>query len=121
LNPNFQLPGFQAWFFHFQTIDLAKVPDRNQASDGVVFELPACRMHEKLDGAKRGGKTMTEKKKRGFSVMDEATKREIARKGGIAAHRKGTAHRFTSEEAREAGRKGGRSANRSGRAHRFTT
>ena len=39
--------------------------------------------------------------------MDDATKREIARKGGIAAHRKGTAHKFTSEEAREAGRKGG--------------
>jgi general stress protein YciG len=64
---------------------------------------------------------MTEKKRRGFSAMDEATKREIARKGGIAAHRKGTAHKFTSEEAREAGRKGGRSAHRLGRAHKFTT
>ncbi len=63
---------------------------------------------------------MTEKKRRGFSAMDEATKREIARKGGIAAHRKGTAHKFTSEEAREAGRKGGRSAHRQGRAHKFT-
>jgi general stress protein YciG len=63
---------------------------------------------------------MTEKKKRGFSAMDESTKREIARKGGIAAHRKGTAHKFTTEEAREAGRKGGRSAHRLGRAHQFT-
>jgi len=63
---------------------------------------------------------MTEKKRRGFSAMDDATKREIARKGGIAAHRKGTAHKFTSEEAREAGRKGGRSAHRQGRAHKFT-
>ncbi len=63
---------------------------------------------------------MTEKKRRGFSAMDESTKREIARKGGIAAHRKGTAHKFTSEEAREAGRKGGRSAHRQGRAHKFT-
>jgi general stress protein YciG len=64
---------------------------------------------------------MTEKRRRGFSAMDESTKREIARKGGIAAHRKGTAHKFTSEEAREAGRKGGRSAHRQGRAHKFTT
>jgi general stress protein YciG len=64
---------------------------------------------------------MTEKKRRGFSAMDENKKREIARKGGIAAHRKGTAHKFTSEEAREAGRKGGRSAHRQGRAHKFTT
>src|SRR5438552_16942636 len=63
---------------------------------------------------------MTEKKRRGFSAMDENKKREIARKGGIAAHRKGTAHKFTSEEAREAGRKGGRSAHRQGRAHKFT-
>src|SRR6516225_5239801 len=63
---------------------------------------------------------MTEKKRRGLSAMDDATKREIARKGGIAAHRKGTAHKFTSEEAREAGRKGGRSAHRQGRAHKFT-
>jgi general stress protein YciG len=57
---------------------------------------------------------MTEKKRRGFSAMDENKKREIARKGGIAAHRQGTAHRFTSDEAREAGRKGGQSAHRQG-------
>ena len=69
---------------------------------------------------RRIGNAMTEKKRRGFSAMDENKKREIARKGGIAAHRKGTAHKFTSEEAREAGRKGGRSAHRQGRAHKFT-
>lgn len=40
--------------------------------------------------------------------MDEAKQREIASKGGRAAHEKGTAHEFSSEEAREAGRKGGR-------------
>lgn len=45
--------------------------------------------------------------KRGFASMDEAKQREIASKGGKAAHAKGTAHEFTSEEAREAGRKGG--------------
>jgi hypothetical protein len=39
--------------------------------------------------------------------MDQHKQREIARKGGMAAHRKGTAHEFTSEEARFAGRKGG--------------
>ena len=44
---------------------------------------------------------------RGFASMDEAKQREIARKGGKAAHEKGTAHEFTSEEARAAGRKGG--------------
>ena len=46
--------------------------------------------------------------------MDPQRQRETASEGGRAAHEKGTAHEFTSEEAREAGRKGGmaRSANR---------
>lgn len=47
------------------------------------------------------------KRLRGFAAMDAAKQREIASKGGKAAHQKGTAHEFTPEEAREAGRKGG--------------
>lgn len=39
--------------------------------------------------------------------MDDARQREIASKGGKAAHRKGTAHEWSADEAREAGRKGG--------------
>jgi uncharacterized protein len=39
--------------------------------------------------------------------MDPQKQREIASKGGKAAHQKGTAHEFTTEEARIAGRKGG--------------
>lgn len=44
---------------------------------------------------------------RGFGSMDPAKQRKIASKGGTAAHAKGTAHEWTSEEARNAGRKGG--------------
>ncbi len=44
--------------------------------------------------------------------MDADRQREIASKGGRAAHAKGTAHQFTSEEAREAGRKGGQAVSR---------
>jgi general stress protein YciG len=44
---------------------------------------------------------------RGFASMDPAKQREIASKGGRAAHEKGTAHEFDSSEARAAGRKGG--------------
>ncbi len=44
---------------------------------------------------------------RGFAAMDLARQREIASKGGRAAHESGHAHEFTSEEARRAGRKGG--------------
>ena len=46
-------------------------------------------------------------RKRGFAAMDRAQVRDLARKGGVAAHRAGTAHEFSSEEARVAGRKGG--------------
>jgi hypothetical protein len=44
--------------------------------------------------------------------MDRVKQREIASKGGKAAHQKGTAHEWTSEEAREAGRKGGMASHR---------
>jgi general stress protein YciG len=47
------------------------------------------------------------KEQRGFASMDRDKQREIARKGGKAAHGKGTAHEWNSEQAREAGRKGG--------------
>lgn len=47
------------------------------------------------------------KSTRGFASMDAERVREIARMGGRASQEKGTAHRWTSEQAREAGRKGG--------------
>ena len=50
--------------------------------------------------------------KRGFAAMSEAQQREIASKGGQAAHQKGTAHEFDSEEARRAGQKGGEAVSR---------
>ena len=50
--------------------------------------------------------------KRGFASMDQSKQREIASKGGRAAHAKGTAHEFTSDEARVAGRKGGEAVSR---------
>jgi general stress protein YciG len=49
---------------------------------------------------------------RGFASMNTERQREIARKGGRAAHEKGTAHQFTSDEARAAGRKGGERVSR---------
>lgn len=51
---------------------------------------------------------------RGFGSMDVKRQKEIASKGGIAAHKKGTAHEWTSDEAVIAGRKGG-IASRGGR------
>ena len=47
------------------------------------------------------------KERRGFASMSIDKQREIASKGGRAAHEKGTAHEWTPDEARHAGRKGG--------------
>ena len=54
--------------------------------------------------------------RRGFASMSREKQREIAAKGGRAAHEKGTAHKWTKDEARTAGRKGGQ-ASRGGRGH----
>ena len=48
--------------------------------------------------------------RRGFAGMDAEKQREIASKGGKAAHQSGNAHKWTSDEAREAGRKGGQAS-----------
>ncbi|MCC6930298.1 MAG: hypothetical protein IT359_15030 [Gemmatimonadaceae bacterium] len=59
---------------------------------------------------------MSNKSKRGFASMDPERQREIASKGGRAAHAKGTAHEWSRDEARTAGRKGGEVVSRD-RAH----
>lgn len=58
-------------------------------------------------------------RQRGFASMDPEKQREIARKGGRAAHEKGTAHEWDSEEARVAGRKGGEASHGGGRKKKF--
>ena len=59
---------------------------------------------------------MPGRSKRGFGAMNPEKQRTIARKGGQAAHCKGTAHEFTSEEARKAGHLGGKTVG-ANRAH----
>lgn len=44
---------------------------------------------------------------KGFAAMSPEKQREIAKLGGRAAHERGTAHKWTSQEASQAGRKGG--------------
>jgi len=51
--------------------------------------------------------TVTTKHLRGFALLDRTKRRQIASKGGKAAHAKGVAHEWSSEQARLAGRKGG--------------
>src|SRR5215510_2336412 len=59
-----------------------------------------------------GREEIVAKEDRRFASMDRSKQRDIASKGGKAAHQKGTAHEWTSEEAREAGRKGGMASHR---------
>jgi uncharacterized protein len=67
-------------------------------------------LNEGLNGRKKErGKMAQEKSNRGFGAMDDEKQREIASKGGHAAHQSGQAHEFDSEEARKAGQKGGES------------
>lgn len=61
-----------------------------------------------IGGTSNGGR----KSARGFASMDQSKQKEIASKGGRAAHAKGTAHEFDSGEARAAGRKGGMAVSR---------
>ncbi len=64
-------------------------------------------------GSSKGGAS-----NRGFASMDPQRQREIASQGGRAAHEKGTAHEFSSEEAREAGRKGGQARRQNNRSNK---
>ena len=67
------------------------------------------------------GTVNTERKeRRGFASMSAEKQREIASKGGRAAHEKGTAHEWTADEARSAGRKGGQ-VSRGGRGRLIET
>ena len=57
----------------------------------------------------RGGRDVEAPRRlRGFAAMDPETRRRVSSVGGKAAHAKGAAHEFTSDEARAAGSKGGR-------------
>lgn len=74
-------------------------------------------VHAGIDPRAEGGlavSTGERKERRGFASMSPEKQREIASKGGRAAHEKGTAHEWTADEARNAGRKGGH-ASRGGR------
>jgi hypothetical protein len=44
----------------------------------------------------------------GFASMSAQRRKEVARRGGVAAHLKGTAHKWTPDEARQASLKGRR-------------
>jgi uncharacterized protein len=84
--------------------------DRERQRD--VMSEPSRTSQSSLSGAGTGGSNGNRKSARGFASMDQSKQKEIASKGGRAAHAKGTAHEFDSSEARAAGRKGGMAVSR---------
>lgn len=86
--------------FHVHPRLIVAPPLHYMGSGTTPREIPGV-----FDG--KGRRNNVAKEDRGFASMDRAKQREIASKGGKAAHQKGTAHEWTSEEARDAGRKGG--------------
>jgi general stress protein YciG len=92
---------------------MADTNDRNSAAIGDERQREGAGQGEDSSGGRLRG---SGKSLRGFASMDPERQREIASRGGRAAHEKGTAHEWTSEEARRAGRKGGETVSRD-RAH----
>lgn len=83
--------------------------DRISATDPMRDGSDSVRQN---GGAQSSSGQSRARSNRGFASMDREKQREIASKGGRAAHAKGTAHEFDSGEAREAGRKGGMAVSR---------
>jgi general stress protein YciG len=86
--------------------------DRERQRD--VMSEPSRSSQSSMSGASANGTggNGNRKSARGFASMDQSKQKEIASKGGRAAHAKGTAHEFDSSEARAAGRKGGMAVSR---------
>jgi general stress protein YciG len=81
------------------------------ATNGSRDDLDVSRDNARQSGASQSASARS-RSNRGFASMDREKQREIASKGGRAAHAKGTAHEFDSGEARDAGRKGGMAVSR---------
>jgi general stress protein YciG len=87
------------------------MPNRpgNDDRNGMPNQRDASTENARQGGSQSGNGSAAARTRsnRGFASMDRDKQKEIASKGGRAAHAKGTAHEFDSGEAREAGRKGG--------------
>ena len=80
---------------------------REVSTESARDARPSSGENVARDNAPDSGSAPRGRSNRGFASMDRNKQREIASKGGRAAHEKGTAHEFDAGEARAAGRKGG--------------
>lgn len=85
----------------------------NNENEGPETQTPNAERTETTESPKAAEPP---RRRRGFAAMDPKLVSELASRGGKAAQRAGTAHRFDTEEARIAGRKGGQAAGAKRRA-----
>jgi hypothetical protein len=83
------------------------VPKAQVVAQNLIIAEKAETTRQDVQSERRGSVNTERKERRGFASMSPEKQREIASKGGRAAHQKGTAHEWTTDEARSAGRKGG--------------
>lgn len=81
--------------------------NKSQGSGDVFSSLADASLIPGFDDSGKG-KTKTGRGNQGFASMSKDKQREIASKGGKAAHAQGTAHEWSSSEAAAAGRRGGK-------------
>src|SRR5438046_916355 len=99
-----------------ETLGRSRMPNRPGNDDRSDEAVDRERQRDASVESDRDMQNGGRRSNRGFASMDRGKQREIASKGGKAAHAKGTAHEFDSDEARVAGRKGGEAVSRD-RAH----
>ncbi|HMT03450.1 MAG TPA: KGG domain-containing protein [Burkholderiales bacterium] len=92
-------------------LDSASKSGKSSHKDGDSSEKSSHTHSSNNDKTSKSSKRNNQNKgtsnsNKGFASMDPEKQREIASKGGKAAHESGNAHEFDSEEAKEAGHKG---------------
>ena len=96
----------------------------HEENDRLDTETPATEDTQTTESTRETPRAATEnaqaaeppRRRRGFAAMDPKLVSQLASRGGKAAQRAGTAHRFNTEEARVAGRKGGQATGAKRRA-----
>jgi uncharacterized protein len=91
------------------TDDNKKTGQQSYQDDAFEDSDDASMLVDLGDSEDQSGRQSSGRGNQGFASMPKERQREIASKGGKAAHEQGTAHEWTSEEAAEAGRRGGQS------------
>lgn len=83
--------------------------NQNSQNDATFSDLNDAFSATALDDSNNQNSSRSGRGNQGFASMSKEKQREIASKGGKAAHEQGTAHEWDSSEAAEAGRRGGKS------------